>query len=57
MDSPPEDTVPAKRSITVRDLLTFTFGFGSVMARPGRIGFRNSFAIVVWEAMVRRIRR
>jgi CubicO group peptidase (beta-lactamase class C family) len=35
MDSSPEDTVPANRSITVRDLLTFTFGFGSVMARPG----------------------
>lgn len=35
MDSTREDTVPAKRSITVRDLLNFTFGFGSVMARPG----------------------
>jgi CubicO group peptidase (beta-lactamase class C family) len=35
MDSPPDDTVPAKRSITVRDLLNSTFGFGSVMARPG----------------------
>ena len=35
MDSPPEDTVPANRSITVRDLLNSTFGFGSVMARPG----------------------
>jgi CubicO group peptidase (beta-lactamase class C family) len=30
-----DDTVPAKRSITVRDLLTSTFGFGSVMARAG----------------------
>jgi CubicO group peptidase (beta-lactamase class C family) len=30
-----DDTVPAKRSITVRDLLTSTFGFGSVMAMPG----------------------
>jgi CubicO group peptidase (beta-lactamase class C family) len=28
MDGPLEDTVPARRSITVRDLLTFTFGFG-----------------------------
>jgi CubicO group peptidase (beta-lactamase class C family) len=35
MDSSPEDTVPANRSITARDLLNFTFGFGSVMARPG----------------------
>lgn len=27
-DSPLDDTVPAARPITVRDLLTFTFGFG-----------------------------
>jgi CubicO group peptidase (beta-lactamase class C family) len=30
MDGPLEDTVPAARVITVRDLLTFTFGFGMV---------------------------
>src|SRR5487761_1752512 len=30
-----DDTVPANRSIKVRDLLIFTFGFGSVMAMPG----------------------
>jgi CubicO group peptidase (beta-lactamase class C family) len=35
MDSSPDDTVPANRSITVRDLLNSTFGFGSVMAMPG----------------------
>ena len=29
MDSPLDDTVPATRAITVRDLLTFTFGFGA----------------------------
>jgi CubicO group peptidase (beta-lactamase class C family) len=28
MDAPLDDTVPAAREITVRDLLTFTFGFG-----------------------------
>jgi hypothetical protein len=28
------DTVPAVRAITVRDLLTFRMGFGSVMAMP-----------------------
>jgi CubicO group peptidase (beta-lactamase class C family) len=33
--SPLDDTVPANRSITVRDLLTSCFGFGSVMAMPG----------------------
>jgi len=32
LDSSLDDTVPAKRSITVRDLLTFRMGFGSVMA-------------------------
>src|SRR6516164_8337469 len=31
MDGPLDDTVPAARSITARDLLTFTFGFGMVM--------------------------
>lgn len=31
MDGALDDTVPAERAITVRDLLTFTFGFGMVM--------------------------
>jgi CubicO group peptidase (beta-lactamase class C family) len=31
MDGPLDDTVPATRAITTRDLLTFTFGFGMVM--------------------------
>lgn len=31
MDGPLDDTVPAERPITVRDLLTFTFGFGMVV--------------------------
>jgi CubicO group peptidase (beta-lactamase class C family) len=30
MDGPLDDTVPAQRAISVRDLLTFTFGFGMV---------------------------
>jgi CubicO group peptidase (beta-lactamase class C family) len=30
-----DDTVPALRAITLRDLLTYTMGFGSVMAMPG----------------------
>lgn len=29
-----DDTVPARRSITVRDLLSYRMGFGSVMAMP-----------------------
>jgi CubicO group peptidase (beta-lactamase class C family) len=31
MDGPLDDTVPAARAVTVRDLLTFTFGFGLVL--------------------------
>jgi CubicO group peptidase (beta-lactamase class C family) len=34
IDSEPDDTVPALRAITVRDLLTYRVGFGSVMAMP-----------------------
>ena len=34
LDGPLEDTVPAHRPITVRDLLTFRLGFGMVMAPP-----------------------
>ncbi len=30
-----DDTVPARRAITLRDLLTYRMGFGSVMAMPG----------------------
>lgn len=32
--SPLDDTMPARRAITVRDLLTYRMGFGSVMAMP-----------------------
>jgi CubicO group peptidase (beta-lactamase class C family) len=35
VDSPLGDTVPAERAITLEDLLTFRFGFGSVMVPPG----------------------
>src|SRR6266566_4414735 len=34
LDGPLDDTVPAKRPITLRDLLTFRMGFGIVMAPP-----------------------
>jgi CubicO group peptidase (beta-lactamase class C family) len=34
LSSQPDDTVSARRAITVRDLLTFRMGFGSVMAMP-----------------------
>lgn len=35
LDADPDDTVPASRPVTLRDLLTFTFGFGMTMAPPG----------------------
>jgi CubicO group peptidase (beta-lactamase class C family) len=34
LDGPLDDTVPANRPITVRDLLTFRMGFGQMMALP-----------------------
>jgi CubicO group peptidase (beta-lactamase class C family) len=34
LDGPLDDTVPAIRPITVRDLLTFRMGFGQMMALP-----------------------
>ena len=37
LDGPLDDTVAAERPITVRDLLTFTMGFGLVMATPDAV--------------------
>jgi CubicO group peptidase (beta-lactamase class C family) len=34
LEGPADDTVPANRAITVRDLLTFRLGFGVIMAAP-----------------------
>ncbi len=34
LDGPLDETAPAKRPITVRDLLTFRMGFGQMMAPP-----------------------
>ena len=34
LDGPLDETVPAKRQITVRDLLTFRMGFGQLLAPP-----------------------
>jgi CubicO group peptidase (beta-lactamase class C family) len=35
VDGPLDDTEPARRPITVRDVLTFSLGFGIIMAPPG----------------------
>jgi CubicO group peptidase (beta-lactamase class C family) len=37
IDGPLEDTVPAKRAITVRDVLTFRMGFGIVWGPPNAL--------------------
>ncbi len=36
LDGPPDETEPARRAITRRDLLTFRLGIGAIMAPPGR---------------------
>lgn len=36
IESPLDDTVPAKRSVTLRDLLTLRMGLGAILAPPGQ---------------------
>src|SRR5438045_4610382 len=36
LEGPVDDTVPARRPITTRDLLTFTMGMGAVMVFPSK---------------------
>jgi CubicO group peptidase (beta-lactamase class C family) len=42
LDGAVDDTVPASRPITLRDLLTFRQGIGVVMAPPGRYPIQNA---------------
>ena len=44
LDGPVEDTVPASRPITLRDLLTFRLGFGFLMAPPGTYPIQKKLA-------------
>ena len=44
LDGPLQDTVPANRPITVRDLLTFRMGFGIVMAPPGTYPIQDAMS-------------
>src|SRR5215217_2342960 len=44
IDSPLDDTVPASRPITLRDLLTFRLGIGSVMVFPPRYPIQQAMA-------------
>jgi CubicO group peptidase (beta-lactamase class C family) len=44
LERPIDDTVPARRPISVRDLLTFTFGLGAVMVWPARHPIQKAMA-------------
>ena len=44
IDAELDDTVPARRSITLRDLLTLRMGIGSVMAPPGTYPIQRAIA-------------
>jgi CubicO group peptidase (beta-lactamase class C family) len=44
LESALEEAVPAKRSITLRDLLTFRAGYGLIMAPPGRYPIQKAVA-------------
>jgi CubicO group peptidase (beta-lactamase class C family) len=44
LESTLDQTVPAERSITVEDLLTFRLGFGAIMAPPGTYPIQDAEA-------------
>src|ERR671910_533121 len=44
IDSPLDDTVPANRPITLRDLLTFRLGIGAIMVFPPRYPIQQAMA-------------
>ncbi|MGH3284097.1 MAG: serine hydrolase domain-containing protein [Streptosporangiaceae bacterium] len=48
-NGPLEDTVPAERPITLRDLLTFTLGTGIVPAEPGTIPIADALNALLGE--------
>ncbi len=50
LDGPLDDTVPAKRPITVRDLLTFRLGLGLIMAPPGMYPIQQAVAEAIGAA-------
>jgi CubicO group peptidase (beta-lactamase class C family) len=45
-DGPVEDTVAANRSITLRDLLTYTLGTGMVPAEPGTVPIADALGVL-----------
>jgi CubicO group peptidase (beta-lactamase class C family) len=44
IDAPLDDTVPARRAITLRDLLTFRSGYGMIMVFPDRYPIQKAIA-------------
>jgi CubicO group peptidase (beta-lactamase class C family) len=44
LESEVDDTVPAERPITVRDLLTFRLGYGLILAPPGTYPIQEAIA-------------
>jgi CubicO group peptidase (beta-lactamase class C family) len=44
VDAPLDDTVPARRAITLRDLLTFRLGLGMLMVFPDRYPIQKAIA-------------
>jgi CubicO group peptidase (beta-lactamase class C family) len=44
IDAPLDDTVPAQRAITLRDLLTFRLGYGMIMVFPDRYPVQKAIA-------------
>jgi CubicO group peptidase (beta-lactamase class C family) len=49
LEGPIDDTVPANRAITVRDLLTYTAGYGVVFAMPGTYPAQDALAEATGE--------
>ena len=49
-DGPLDETVPANRPVTLRDLLTFTFGTGIVPAEPGTVPIADALNALRSEA-------
>src|SRR5215472_11549784 len=44
IEAPLDDTVPAHRQITLRDLVTFVWGLGAIMAPPGQYPIQRAMA-------------
>ena len=56
-DGPLEDTVPAARPITLRDLLTYTLGTGMVPAEPGTVPIADALDAIGEPPMDEWLRR